>query len=181
MDGNRSAVDDGGRPGGMCGFARVASGAWRGNSCPLRLPYVESGVSFIARDDVLIILGVATVIEILGDKFVVVDHFLDAIGTVARPAAGTLVASAMLARLDPAAALVLGLIVGGGTALTVHASKSVLRAKCTALLPFHGGVGNAAVSSAEDCLTIGGIFCIIHAPLVSFVIIVFRLPAASGC
>lgn len=134
--------------------------------------------SFIARDDVLIMLGVATILEVLGDKFIAVDHFLDAVGTVARPAAGTLLASSMLAGMRPVTALILGLIVGGGTALTVHASKAVFRAKCTALLPVHGGVGNAAVSGVEDCITVGGIFCIVHAPLISFVVIVFAL---AGC
>jgi hypothetical protein len=31
-----------------------------------------------------------------------------------------------------------------------HTGKAIMRAKCSALAPFHGGIGNAALSAAED-------------------------------
>src|SRR5439155_14039876 len=101
--------------------------------------------AFMARTDALIVFGVATVIELLGDKVIVLDHFLDAAGTVLRPAAGTVLASAVMTKMDPMAAVVLGLMIGGGTALTVHAGKTVLRYQSSALSFAHAGMGNTAL------------------------------------
>ena len=105
---------------------------------------------FLASDGVMIIFGLAAALEFLGDKFIVIDHFLDAAGTIARPVAGTIIASSMLTKMDPSTALLMGLIVGGGTSLTVHAGKALARAKVSLLAPFHGGAGNAVVSLGED-------------------------------
>ena len=134
--------------------------------------------AFLARTDTLIVLGVATVLELLGDKVIVVDHFLDAIGTVVRPAAATILASSMLTHTDPVVATVFGLIVGGGTALTVHSAKSVLRAKVSALAPLHGGAGNASVSLGEDLVVAGGVLTAAHAPFIAFGVTVLLLGGA---
>lgn len=120
--------------------------------------------AFLGRQDALVVFGAATVLEILGDKFVAVDHFMDAVGTVVRPAAGALLASSMFVSLDPLTATALGLIVGGSSAFTVHAGKALARAKATALFPLHGGLGNAALSVAEDAVTAVGLFLVTHAP-----------------
>ena len=62
---------------------------------------------FLASNKALIVLGVATVIEVAGDKIPAVDHFLDAIGTPLRPAAGALLASSVLGTVsDPLTAIV---------------------------------------------------------------------------
>lgn len=106
--------------------------------------------AFLARDDALVIFGAATALELLGDKIIAIDHFLDAVGTIVSPPIGTVLASSMLVGLDPLAATVLGLIVGGSTSFTVHAGKAVVRAKCSALAPFHGGIANVALSTVED-------------------------------
>lgn len=134
--------------------------------------------SFLAREDALIVFGVATVLEFLGDKFVVVDHFLDAAGTLLRPAAGTVLASSMLSNLDPLAATVLGLIVGGGTSFTVQAGKAVARAKMSLFAPLHAGLGNAALSAVEDILSAIGLWLALHAPLLAFLITLLALIGA---
>jgi Domain of unknown function (DUF4126) len=143
--------------------------------------YVQLNASFafLARDDALMIFGVATVIEFFGHKVVAIDHFLDAIGTVIRPAVGTLMASSMLVGMDPLAAVVLGLTVGGGTSLTMHAGKAVARTKVSALMPFHGGIGNAIVSTAEDVISSLCLWIIIHAPPLAFVLALFAIIGAA--
>lgn len=139
-----------------------------------RADFIELGPAFgfLERTDSLIIFGVATVLEILGDKIVAVDHFLDGIGTLARPAAGTLLVSSLLVKTDPVMATVLGLIAGGGTALTIHAGKSVTRAHSTAVAPLHLGAGNTFLSFIEDAVTAVGLFLSILAPVFAFILAV---------
>lgn len=134
--------------------------------------------AFMARTDALVVLGVATVLELLGDKVIGIDHFLDAMGTVVRPAAATVLASSMLTHTDPLTATVFGLIVGGGTALTVHGGKAALRAKVSALAPLHGGTGNAGVSLGEDLIVASGVWTAAHAPILAFGLTVLVLGGA---
>jgi hypothetical protein len=126
--------------------------------------------AFLGREDALIVFGTATVFELLGDKFIGVDHVLDVIGTFARPAAGAMLAASVLVQLDPLAAVVGGIAIGGATALTVHSGKALARAQSSALFPLHGGTGNLAVSVGEDLAVGTGMWIIAHAPLLAFMI-----------
>src|SRR5204863_6662141 len=104
--------------------------------------------SFLATNRALILFGVATVIEIVGDKVPAVDHALDMLSTVLRPAAGTLLAASVMWKIeDPLVALAMGVAVGAPAALVPHAAKSVLRAASTT---FTGGLANPVISVAED-------------------------------
>ena len=134
--------------------------------------HLSSSFDVLTHTGTLTALGVATVVEVLGDKVIAIDHFLDGIGTFLRPAAGTVLASSLLTGLDPHVALLLGLIAGGGAALTVHTGKSAVRAGTTALAPAHLGAGNAAVSFLEDILAFGGIWAAVLVPVVAFILIV---------
>ena len=63
---------------------------------------------FLASNRALILFGVATAIEIVGDKVPAVDHALDMLSTVLRPAAGSLIAArASLASTSTGASCVL--------------------------------------------------------------------------
>lgn len=139
---------------------------------------LNPSMQFLASDTMLIIFGLASILEFLGDKFIVVDHFLDAVGTVARPVAGTILASSVLTSMDAPTALILGLIVGGGTALTMHTGKAVVRAKTTMLAGFHGGTGNTALSFGEDFLSGGISILAFVAPFLAFFFSIFMLGIA---
>lgn len=103
---------------------------------------------FISSNRALILFGVATVVEIAGDKIPAVDHALDALSTVLRPAAGSLLAASVLWSVsDPLTALALGTAVGAPSALVPHAAKSTLRIASTA---FTGGLANPVLSVLED-------------------------------
>jgi hypothetical protein len=103
---------------------------------------------FISGDRALILFGAATLVEIAGDKIPAVDHALDALSTVLRPAAGALLASSVLWSVsDPLTALALGTAVGAPSALVPHAAKSTLRVASTA---FTGGLANPVLSFVED-------------------------------
>jgi hypothetical protein len=107
---------------------------------------------FVSSNKALILFGVATVLEVLGDKFPAIDHALDALSTVLRPAAGSLLAASVLWTIeDPLTALVLGVGVGAPTSLVPHAAKSTLRVASTA---FTAGLANPVLSLLEDLLAI---------------------------
>jgi hypothetical protein len=115
---------------------------------------IEVGPSFafIASDRALILFGVASVVEILADKIPAVDHALDALGTVLRPAAATVLAASVFGSFaDPVTALALGAAVGAPTALVPHAAKSVLRAASSA---FTAGLANPVLSVLEDLIAL---------------------------
>src|SRR5512139_2353416 len=130
---------------------------------------LDDSFGFLASTPALVVFGVSTVLEMLGDKVIAVDHALDAASTFVRPVAGTLLAAASLHGLDPLLAVVAGIVVGGGTSLTVHTGKAVVRAKTSALAPFHGGLGNAALSFAEDGIASLGTGMAIALPLLALV------------
>lgn len=105
---------------------------------------------FVASTRALILFGVATVVEIAGDKIPAVDHTLDALSTVLRPAAGSLLAASVLWQVsDPLTAMALGISVGAPSALVPHAAKSTLRVVSTS---FTGGLANPVLSLLEDVL-----------------------------
>jgi hypothetical protein len=107
---------------------------------------------FLSSNKALALFAVATVLEILGDKVPAVDHALDALSTVLRPAAGAVLAAAVFGRIvDPLQAVALGLAVGAPTALVPHAGKVALRGISTT---FTAGLANPLLSLIEDAATI---------------------------
>lgn len=119
-----------------------------------RQGWLDLGPSFqfLSSNKALILFGVATVVELVGDKIPAVDHALDVIGTPLRPAVGALLAASVLGFVtDPLTALALGMAVGAPAALVPHAAKSALRAASTALT---GGLANPVISVVEDVITV---------------------------
>jgi Domain of unknown function (DUF4126) len=115
----------------------------------------ELGASFawLGSWPALGLLGAATALEVVGDKIPVVDHVLDAVGTVIRPLTATLAAAAALVHVhDPLVALVIGLVVGAPVALAPHAAKATLRGVSTGTT---AGLANPLLSLVEDVLSLG--------------------------
>ena len=120
-----------------------------------RTGYVEVGpaFAFIGSTKALVVFGVATLIEMIGDKIPTVDHALDAIGTLLRPAAGALLAASVMWKIDePLLAVAAGLAVGAPSALVPHATKSAFRALSTTLT---AGLANPILSLLEDAIALG--------------------------
>ena len=119
-----------------------------------RAGVIELGSSFqfISSNRALVLFAVATVIEIVGDKIPAVDHTLDSLSTVLRPAAGSLLAASVMWQIsDPLTAVALGVAVGAPSALVPHAAKSLLRVGSTVLT---GGLANPVLSFVEDAAAI---------------------------
>jgi hypothetical protein len=122
--------------------------------------------AFLGSNRALLLFGVATLIEIVGDK----DHALDMLSTVLRPAAGSVIAASVMWEVhDPLTALALGVAVGAPAALVPHAAKSVLRAASTTLT---GGLANPLISVAEDVLAVAMFLFTVVLPLVAATILV---------
>lgn len=107
--------------------------------------------AWLARWEVAAVFGLAVVIEIVADKYPGLDHALDAVALVIKPAMGALVASSVITGVDPLLALCLGIILGGTTAGVVHLGHAKLRLLSTA---FTGGLGNPVLSLVEDAVAV---------------------------
>jgi Domain of unknown function (DUF4126) len=119
--------------------------------------------AFLSSNKALLIFGVATAVELLGDKIPAVDHALDVVGTPLRPAAGALLAASVLGTVsDPLTALVLGTAVGAPSALVPHALKAGLRTASTALT---GGLANPVISFVEDGISVALVVLAVLVPL----------------
>ena len=122
------------------------------------LLWLQSGVALTA-------FGIATVVEIVGDKIPVVDHVLDSIGTVVRPAAAWLGATAVLSQLGQPWSAMLGVVLGTGS-LAVHALKAKTRVGSSVATL---GAANPVLSFVEDGTTFGLVASAILAPLIALI------------
>ncbi len=109
-----------------------------------RLGVVELGEPFdeLSKTPALIVLGVLTVADFVGDKIPAVDHVLHSVGTVIAPISGTILFTG-----ETDASLIVSLLAGGSTAEAVHAARSAVRLLSTVTT---GGVGNPVLSLLED-------------------------------
>lgn len=131
-----------------------------------RLGWVELSGHFawLQGTPALVVFGVAVTVELLSDKIPVVDHALDVLNTVLKPAAGTVLMAALLTDLTPLQAMVLGILAGGGSAGLVHVAKAKLRVGASLLT---AGLANPFVSLVEDAVALIGTAAAFLVPLVA--------------
>lgn len=129
---------------------------------------LNDGSRWLVSDPALWALGVATVLEIAGDKVPVVDHALDAVGTVLRPAAAWVGGYALLAGWGEPWAQIASLLFGAG-ALAVHVAKAKTRLGSTVVTAGHA---NPVLSVAEDATSLGLLAAAILAPLVALALVI---------
>jgi hypothetical protein len=140
-----------------------------------RLGFASLGESFawLQSTAAMVLFGIATALEMIGDKVPVVDHALDSIGTIARPLAGGLVSAAVLHRIDdPLLAGVFGLALGAPIALAPHAVKSSARGLSSVTTM---GVANPFLSAFEDLLAIGLAMLAFLVPIAAVVFLAFLM------
>jgi hypothetical protein len=109
------------------------------------VPLAES-FAWLATPPALVMLGVATLLEIGAYYLPGVDNLLDVLATPAALAAGTIAAAAVITDLPPLLRWTTAIIAGGGAAAITQGASSLLRAKSTATT---GGLGNAVVATGE--------------------------------
>ncbi len=111
---------------------------------------LRPGLEWLAGDPALWALGAATALEVTGDKVPVVDHALDALGTVVRPVAAWVATYAVLQGWGSPWAQLVALMMGAG-ALAVHGVKAKTRLGSTAVSLGHA---NPLLSVLEDALSV---------------------------
>jgi len=136
-----------------------------------RLGWIELGPSFswLSSAPALVTFWSACLVELLGDKIPVVDHALDAVGTVLRPLAGALALAAVTTRLGPLWTTVLAIVVGGGAAGLVHLGKAKTRLG-SSLVSF--GIANPLLSLGEDILSFALATLAVLVPILALILLV---------
>lgn len=107
---------------------------------------LSSGFAWLGSAPALLMLTVATVLEILAYYIPGLDNLLDAIAAPAALIAGTVVSAAVMTDLPPLIKWTTAAIAGGGAAGLTHGVTALLRAKSTMLT---GGLGNHVIASGE--------------------------------
>jgi hypothetical protein len=129
---------------------------------------LSPGFIWLGSAPALVMLSVATVLEVLAYYIPGLDNLLDAIAGPAALIAGTVVSAAVMTDLPPLIKWTTAVIAGGGAAGLTQSLTSLLRAKSTVLT---AGLGNHAIASAE----LGGALLIsllaLAAPLLALAVV----------
>lgn len=151
-----------------CGFRVFVPMLVAGLATKLHIIGTMSGFEWISSWPALMLLGVATIVE-LGAYYVPwLDNALDTIAGPAAIVAGTVLSTSFLQIDSPVIDWGMGLMLGGGSAGLIQAGTSLLRLGSTATT---GGLGNPVVSTAENAASFGFSILAVLLPLVCIVII----------
>ena len=141
-----------------------------------RLDVVELAEPFddLSGTGAIVILGVLTAADFVGDKVPAVDHVLHAIGSVIAPVSGAVMFTGQ-AGVDTDVPTIVSAVLGAGTAESVHAGRAAIRPLSTATT---AGAGNPVLSLIEDA---GSAFLVLVAfvlPVLAFLLVVGLLDRA---
>lgn len=117
----------------------------------------------------LIILGVATLVEVFGYYIPYVDNLLDTIAVPLAAVAGTAVMVSTVADLSPEVTWALAIIAGGGTAAAISGTSGATRMASTATT---AGLANPVVSTVETVTSIVLSVLSIVVPFVAIVVVI---------
>jgi hypothetical protein len=144
----------------LCGAFGLSAAAGLNAWLPLfgaalaqRLDIVELAQPFddLSGTGALVVLGVLTTADFVGDKIPAVDHVLHAIGTVVAPVSGAALFTGQTGAETDLPTLA-AILLGGSTAESVHAGRAAIRPLSTATT---AGMGNPVLSTLEDVASVG--------------------------
>ncbi len=118
----------------------------------------------------VIVMGIATLVEIFGYYIPWFDNLLDTIALPLATLAGTAVMVATVADLSPVVTWTLAIIAGGGTAAAIKGNTSVARLTSSATT---GGIANPVLSTVETGTSILMAVVSIFLPIIAFVLVLF--------
>lgn len=134
------------------------------------LPLGES-FAWMGSLPALICFGVASVVEVLAYYIPFVDNLIDSIATPLSVCAGTLLMTSVFPAENEWMKWIMGLVVGGGTAVTIQSGTAITRLLST---KFTAGGGNPIVSTGEGVAATGfSIMSLITPILVAVIFVVF--------
>jgi len=138
----------------------------------LGLGLLSQSFSWIGSTTALVILGVATIVEIFAYYIPFVDNLLDTIAVPLAAIAGTIMVASQLVDLPEVIVWTLAIIAGGGTASIIGGTTATARAASTGTT---AGLGNSVVSTSETGASIVMIIFSFVLPIVAiiFVLVLF--------
>ncbi len=122
---------------------------------------LPGGLGLLAHPLVLGVSGLLLLVELFADKLPWLDSIWDAVHTFIRIPAGAALAAAVMGDQGGALQLAMGLL-GGTLAAGTHLAKAGARA---AINTSPEPVSNVVASLGEDVLFAGGVWTLIHQPL----------------
>jgi hypothetical protein len=134
-----------------------------------RLDIVELAQPFdeLSGTGVLVVLGVLTAADFVGDKIPAVDHVLHVVGTVVAPVSGAALFTGQTGAETDIPTLV-AILLGGSTAESIHAGRAAIRPLSTATT---AGVGNPVLSAVEDLASLGLMVVAFALPILAFAMV----------
>ena len=129
---------------------------------------LSSGLAWLGTPAALVMLSVATAIEILAYYIPGVDNLLDVAATPAALIAGVVASAAVMADLPPMIRWTAAVIAGGGVAGATQGLTALLRAKSTVMT---AGIGNHALATAEIFLALIVSLLALAAPLAAVAVV----------
>lgn len=117
----------------------------------------------------IIILGVATLAEILGYFIPFIDNLLDSIAIPLAAIAGTAVMVSTVADLSPEITWALAIIAGGGTAAAISGASGATRLTSTVST---AGIANPVISVVETGTSLVMSILSIFLPVLAFVFVI---------
>ena len=140
-----------------------------------RVDVVELAEPFdeLSSTAAIVVLGVLTAADFVGDKIPAVDHILHAIGTVVAPISGAVMFTGQTG-VDTDMPTIVALLLGGGTAESVHAGRAAVRPLSTVST---AGSGNPVLSLLEDAGSALLVVVAFIVPVLAFLLVVGLLVA----
>lgn len=130
---------------------------------------LDGSFEWMTTIPILIVFGVATIVEIGAYYIPVVDNLLDTIALPFSIAAGTILAASLIPADSESLRWILGLIIGGGISGTIQGGKSVLRLVSTGTT---GGLANPVFSTGENTAAVGiGLFTLLIPVLIGIAVL----------
>ena len=127
---------------------------------------------WVGSSTAILILGIATIVEILAYFIPWLDNLLDTIAVPLAAVAGTAVMVATVSNLDPTITWALAIIAGGGTATAIKGSTSTTRLASTATT---AGIANPVISTVETGTSIVMAVFAIFLPIVALILVIVIL------
>lgn len=130
---------------------------------------VAESFSWIGSDAAIVLLAVATALEIAAYYIPWLDNAMDLAATPVAIIAGTLVTATFIVDMSPMFRWTIAVIAGGGVAGTIQLATVGIRAVSTATT---GGLANPIVSTAETAISTTLAILAIVVPIVALVALV---------
>jgi hypothetical protein len=138
---------------------------------------LADGFEWLASAPALIVLGTATLVEIVAYYVPYLDHLLDIIASPSAVLAGIVATAAVLTDMPPVVKWTVAIIAGGGAAGLVQGASVAARIGSTATT---GGLGNILLSSLETFGAVGTVILAIALPLLALLVVVVMLAFAAA-